>query len=1676
MVPLCGDDNVVSAVRVSASYCPLVAYTPVSAAAANVEGNYSGMGADAESLFIGWKEYGWDSLEPDGMSAMPLRVVSASYYPEEIGYQCEIDNFGFSVSIPGFDETNPFPEAVDIEELICEDGGVFSRSSSFGLDVSARNGVSYVGATQGGPDMVSLVSRRYDYHGDGDPCDLSDMLSAVAKEYMPHSKSGMVASSLLWGRTVLGPTDDVSFVNRSQANLACDEVVFGVETLNREIDMAVDGVGITITNGRSTIEFRDGKSIMFASADAGVGGGLYSLMLVSGGQIPSDVMEAFVPYGQWGNGTSAYMATSGMWMAYVVDGDELRPVDFSNAKVSGEEYVDIGGDYYGDTVEGVVTARLASVGSAVDDWHEYENRTDECACVSPVWTHGGDRFPLSVAPHVVSANGDLNVYVKASDSMSYGFAGSGVSVSIPEHDYEAESVFVVPSVPNTAALGKIVVSGCDGWGEKAWETEEFVAAPYFVPDSLSAFVVGDGTFDGMEYRFCLSAYNVDGSGGMMPVHRLHEYKWEIESLTKTKMESWMLLNDSGDVISVGDDAAAAGLNVSAAIVPNETDNLTMAGEWSVRVRAILTSAGEQVTNALGEPVVSDWVLMHGKCRYGAFEWNVACTDPEEIFTGQMLYFDDPGAYATIKYIVSRGETPPVAHESTVAVSSLIGSDPNEIRSGVDYPVVFSDMIYASDGIACPEWGETSIRLRVNMVARYVPELKYIDMVRLFAFPELAFDAKTASFYWNTSVTGGPVDTPTAYGNYEIFDANGHRGAFYLVANTGDVPSDVGFVDTTCTVCMDGIEMYDVGYGQIDRREDPNSSKWFKWVPTTYTQPGSYTMRVGLDFQRGDGLTYAFAEERTRSVEFETCTRAFGGTGPRRLYVETVAYEDNTLECLSGDGVASLDPVGPSLLSFPDFASAWYQSNYVRIGFPVCGVVGDCDPEENTDDPDNRIYVSDTGGGRKLYPLYSEWEADFYACSVESSDGWSYRSYVPGEGRVCGLRPTTYRTVLGVVRGEDPTISVTATKPAIVSMSANVGGMVVTGWSATEVSPPMTAEAVLHGADAVSFVPEAYVVSVTSGTSILWRNMTVSGLYDGYFVDAYGSDRTKQLPPGEDYVMSGFGGEGFCRFAASGYARLVDADGRSKTVVTEYDAPRMLYVGEYDSEIDPPYRSPMSNNIVLDYGEDAVTVGPNEFITSELLNGKMDMLQHDLEQVLKSAKVFANSPYAYIGYLGRGFLRGGDLASYGMWVDLGGGGEHDISSAGSAVKDCPISGANSFYVNPDESIAYFLDYPVPDRYVVCSLGSVPVLASGDYSDVYSEEGFTRPRITSVRVDADGRSYFAVPDLNRVVCYSKYNDDGNGDVRFLFDWGGFGGPNAKLKFNGPTCLAIDEGVDGYGQSLYVLDSGNSCVKKYNLSGVWRGTYRYELAKGERAIGMDVDTKGRMHILTNSRDIILGADGSHVDDYVLDVADPVCVFRNRKNDFVYIMFRKNIVKITGDGDFLCRFTDGIGWKKVVAEGGIPEFAGDMRAGYADIHDQVWVLFDGMLVAYSDVVRQERLYSPEVEKYMWRPEDIHAAPGEYVSDIVVNTVLQRMYDNVNLVRRAMHSKIDYHERNGVTLTEIVGLTPVEYRKLNIAEKDDVVVPLNAPMTSESFNYCIRMIYRAIETLLSFVQDETVV
>ena len=139
------------------------------------------------------------------------------------------------------------------------------------------------------------------------------------------------------------------------------------------------------------------------------------------------------------------------------------------------------------------------------------------------------------------------------------------------------------------------------------------------------------------------------------------------------------------------------------------------------------------------------------------------------------------------------------------------------------------------------------------------------------------------------------------------------------------------------------------------------------------------------------------------------------------------------------------------------------------------------------------------------------------------------------------------------------------------------------------------------------------------------------------------------------------------------------------------------------------------------------------------------------------------------------------------------------------------------------------------------------------EIYPDSGIQWKKIIDVATDLVNYSLFVL-DMsgNRVVKYDAegfYTDNNILEQRLIFvdTIGGFGGHDANNLFNAPRS------IDVYNSYLYVLDSGNGCVKKYDTDFNWITTYRLMRDfLSAYPVHLSHDMKGNMYVLTDNNKI--------------------------------------------------------------------------------------------------------------------------------------------------------------------------------------------------------------------------------
>jgi len=157
-----------------------------------------------------------------------------------------------------------------------------------------------------------------------------------------------------------------------------------------------------------------------------------------------------------------------------------------------------------------------------------------------------------------------------------------------------------------------------------------------------------------------------------------------------------------------------------------------------------------------------------------------------------------------------------------------------------------------------------------------------------------------------------------------------------------------------------------------------------------------------------------------------------------------------------------------------------------------------------------------------------------------------------------------------------------------------------------------------------------------------------------------------------------------------------------------------------------------------------------------------------------------------------------------------------------------------------------------------------------------------------------------ELNRLVKYdvsglTELNTVTNNRLSYVDSIGNFGDFNSKTDFNNPEGLTIA------GEYIFVLDSGNSCIKKYDLNLNWVYTYRlYKDFLKDYPIDIASDFNGSIYVLTQSNKIFIYnneiSDKKIIDLSTLKESDEYfkrLVFSQTDNNVFYVYSNKNIYK---------------------------------------------------------------------------------------------------------------------------------------------------------------------------------------
>lgn len=428
---------------------------------------------------------------------------------------------------------------------------------------------------------------------------------------------------------------------------------------------------------------------------------------------------------------------------------------------------------------------------------------------------------------------------------------------------------------------------------------------------------------------------------------------------------------------------------------------------------------------------------------------------------------------------------------------------------------------------------------------------------------------------------------------------------------------------------------------------------------------------------------------------------------------------------------------------------------------------------------------------------------------------------------------------------------------------------------------------------------------------------------------------------------------------------------------------------------------------------------------------------------------------------------------------------------------PLS-TNSTLVGVDKTDTLYLiknnDF---DRYsLFTSSGNSIIVFNFDYSASYISKVYTQTQIDeNYGVPFSNICDFKIYDnnlfvldngINRLVKYdasgfTQLNVVTNNRLLYVDSIGNYGDFNAKTDFNDPKALTI------YNGSIFVLDSGNSSVKKYDTNLNWIYTYRlYKDFLSAFPVDIGNDTNGNIYIVTENNKLYI-YNNTFEDKSVYDLSTlfgvgevvKKIVFSKTNNNIFYIATNKNVFKKLVNKPF-----DTVGkyllylFKYDIPEENVISFASAPSLNY---ENDVNIMFSvsGNVGKFGNFFDNLNLFDIlAVRDFdIYNYDSINFDTNEYVQGWVLNKNISKLLINHMRLRDQIIGKFiaskDY--KNNIFFKGTRYLLPEELDSIYFEQDITNFVGGNELLTNSIINRPLKKIYDIQYNLLNVLKAEII-
>jgi len=693
----------------------------------------------------------------------------------------------------------------------------------------------------------------------------------------------------------------------------------------------------------------------------------------------------------------------------------------------------------------------------------------------------------------------------------------------------------------------------------------------------------------------------------------------------------------------------------------------------------------------------------------------------------------------------------------------------------------------------------------------------------------------------------------------------------------------------------------------------------------------------------------------------------------------------------------------------------------------------------TEYTDNLVFPFDTqvsARSERLYPTNLPISADSYLCYwMLSTPNW--------------IKPS-YTTLLddNIILGVDDTIAGVikygATYPLAIVVTEKIDAIISNSFAPNDWGISSQTVSTIQLINYQS-VPQLIFYPATRyniiNTAVILRNLTeqnpiVSSFYinDGYhttnyFINGF-NNFTTSYPEIGTYTLSITGN--------TNKGSYKDQILNCITIISAYE--------DFDDDVSRVFGA---TELVLPVSFETLQIPPNEWITSQNFNKAINSLNDNLNYLRAMTQFYSLPPIADDGWMG--FTYTGITSSL-QWFNPLGNNYTDISLS---LENIYLSGVNDvtfrngkLYIVDSIGLKMF-----DDNYIPTHLQTLVDKTFGD------SLGLTK----AVSIDSNNRIYVLDQSKNRVIVYGPYIDATNPrSTEFLFEWGGLGSSQSKLLFNNPNDLVVDAS-----DLVWVADTGNKCLKKYTRTGGWLQTIDVSdkisgtTTTNGGIISFDFDSERNIHILTKDMVYQYDQKGLFLNSYTFlntKAEIPQKIRASQGNGFLYICLQTSIVKVLENGNYSGIFANTV-------------TDANFTSLFHTSNKELLVANNKTLLRYIDFNRLDSSAVDSVQPYIWTDEQINVKADENVEHWVINKVLQRFWDNLELFRRSLTGEIAYGtDSSGRPIIVVQNFTPTQYADMALTVKSDVFIGLNEIVSNTTLNRCFRQFYNMLDNLRKYV------